>query len=128
MSVSFRVIRLAADETGESHFDDYEVPQSAIQFAPPAPPLFVSPRHAATGYVMIRIPVGWIGKPHPSPHHQMMFCISGAIKATASDGSVRMITPGSVCHMADTFGKGHTSEVISDVPFDAVVVFLADLE
>ena len=126
MSTSFSVVRLIADGKGESRFDDYEVSQPFIQFAPPAPPLFVSPVEGAIGYVVLRIPVGWIGEPHPSPHRQMLFFMSGVLRATASDGTVRIIKPGTAWLMADTDGKGHKSEVISDVPFDAIVVLLAN--
>ena len=126
MSTSFRVVRLSADDSGESHFDDYEVSLPSTQYAPPAPPLFVSPPQDATGYAIFRIPVGWIGEPHPSPHSQMLFCMSGALKATASDGTVRTIERGTIWLMADTHGKGHKSEVISDVPFDGVIVLLSN--
>ena len=49
---------------------------------------------------------------------------SGALKVTASDGDVRVIEPGMIWLMTDTQGKGHESEVVSSVPFEAVIVFL----
>jgi quercetin dioxygenase-like cupin family protein len=124
MSASFRVIRLSEDAAGESHFDDYEVNQQLSQFAPPALPFLVSPAETASGYAVIRIPVGWVGERHPSPHRQMCFCWSGVLKVTASDGEVRTIEPGKIWIMSDTGGKGHRSEVVSDEPFEAAIVFL----
>jgi hypothetical protein len=34
--------RLFSDEAGESHFEDIEVPMSAVQYAPPAPAVHLS--------------------------------------------------------------------------------------
>ena len=126
MPPSYRVIRLSEDAAGESHFDSLEVEQTLSQFAPPALPYLVSAIDAASGYSVIRIPVGWLGERHPSPHRQMCFCWAGAVKVTASDGAIRMIEPGTIWLMTDTQGKGHESEVVSAVPFEAVLVFLPD--
>lgn len=124
MGVSYRVIRLSEDAEGESHFDDFEVAQQLSKFAPPAHPFLVSPAESAAGYATIRIPVGWVGERHPSPHRQICFCWSGALKVTASDGAIQVIEPGKIWLMTDTEGKGHESAVVSDEPFDAVLVFL----
>jgi quercetin dioxygenase-like cupin family protein len=85
----------------------------------------VSSVEKAAGYAVIRIPVGWIGERHPSPHRQIAFSLSGALKVTASDGTVRTVTAGNVWLMEDTQGRGHESEVASDVPFEAVVILLS---
>jgi hypothetical protein len=124
MAVSYRVIRLREDVAGESHFDDFEVEQQLSEFAPPALPFLVSPAETASGYAVIRIPVGWVGERHPSPHRRICFCWSGALKVTASDGAIRVIEPGKIWLMTDTEGKGHESAVVSDEPFDAALVFL----
>ena len=126
MATSYRVIRLSEDGAGESHFDDLDVARSSSVFAPPAPAFLTSPVEAASGYVVIRIPSGWVGDAHPSPHRQILFCLSGALKVTASDGEVRVIETGNVWLMADTSGKGHRSEVVSDGPFDAAIVLLPE--
>ncbi len=126
METSFGVIRLTEDAIGESHFDAFEMAREFSDFAPPAPSLLVSSIGAASGYVVIRLPIGWVGEPHPSPHRQMLFCLSGTLKVTASDGGVRLVETGTAWLMADTRGKGHRTEVISDCPCDAVVIFLDD--
>ena len=126
MTEALRVLRLGEDEAGESHFDDFEMPRPLTNFAPPAMPFFVSAVQKATGCVAIRIPVGWIGALHRSPHRQMLFCWGGALKVTATDGSVRTIGPGNVWLMGDNKGKGHKSEVVSEVPFDAVIILLPE--
>jgi quercetin dioxygenase-like cupin family protein len=126
MQSKYALVRLSEDASGESHFDEVEVKQSLSQFAPPALPFLVSPTEKASGYAAIKIPVGWVGERHPSPHRQICFCWSGAFKVTASDGEVRVIEPGTIWLMTDTKGKGHRSEVVSSVPFEAVIVFLPD--
>ena len=124
MTTSYRMIRLSEDAAGESHFDDLEVEQSLTKIAPPALPFLVSPSERASEYSVIRIPVGWVGERHRSPHRQICFCWSGALKVTASDGVIRIVEPGTIWLMSDTTGKGHESEVASTVPFDAALVFL----
>ena len=44
---SVRDVRLYADETGQAHFEDLDAPLTALDHAPPAPPLRVSPFAAA---------------------------------------------------------------------------------
>lgn len=118
------VLRLYADETGESRFDSYEVPMAWQDFAPPAGPLYVSEPEAATRYMMIRLPAGWSGARHPSPRRQIMFCLRGAMRVTASTGDEREVAGGDAWFMSDTTGKGHTTEVVSEGPVDAVIVQL----
>jgi quercetin dioxygenase-like cupin family protein len=125
MSEILNVLRLSEGLTGESHFDNFDISRALTDFAPPARPLFVSPVEKASGYVVIRLPVGWVGDPHPSPRRQILFCLSGAVKITASDGEIRTIKAGDAWLMEDTNGKGHRTEVASDEPFDAVIILLA---
>jgi quercetin dioxygenase-like cupin family protein len=67
-----------------------------------------------------------MGVLHRSPHRQILFCMAGALKVTATDGGVRTICAGNVWLMEDTRGKGHQSEVVSPGPFDAVIILLAE--
>ena len=62
---TLNVVRLSEDDGGESHFDEYPVSQILTPFAPPALPFFVSSVEGSSGYVTIRIPVGWIGERAP---------------------------------------------------------------
>jgi hypothetical protein len=119
-----RLYRLTEDAAGESSFEDGEIARVLNVFAPPAIPFFTSPIENAAGYTAIRIPVGWVGELHRSPYRQMMFCSAGALKVTATDGSVRTVKAGDAWLMADNHGKGHRSEVVSEVPFDAVIIIL----
>jgi hypothetical protein len=124
MGNAFNVLHLTEDATGESSFTEFDLTLHEIPFAPPAHPFLVSSMMSAKGYVAIRIPVGWAGAMHRSPHRQILFCLSGALKVTASDGEVRLVEAGSVWQMEDVTGKGHWSEVATPVPFDAVIILL----
>ena len=121
---TLRVYRLSEDAAGESSFDEFDLPRALNNFAPPAVPFYTSAIEKASGYTAISIPVGWVGELHRSPFRQMLFCWAGALKVTASDGSVRTVKSGDAWLMADNHGKGHQSEVVSDVPFDAVIIIL----
>jgi uncharacterized cupin superfamily protein len=46
------------------------------------------------------------------------------LRVTASSGEQRRVVAGDAWLMADTTGKGHTTEVISEGPVDAVIVQL----
>lgn len=124
MGNAFNVLHLTEDAAGESRFGEFDLPLHEIAFAPPARPFLASPTMSAKGYVAIRIPAGWAGELHRSPHRQILFCLSGALKVTASDNEMRLVEAGSVWQMEDVSGKGHWSEVATPVPFDAVIILL----
>ena len=124
--VQFKFVRLYSDELGDSHFDDQSLPMTLTQLAPPAAPLPVSARQDAAGFVVIQLPVAWGGEePHPSPSRRMVYCLSGSFRITATDGETRSFGPGDAILLADTTGKGHTTEVTSSVPANCVMIALA---
>ena len=58
---SMNYTRFYADASGESHMDDMEAAFAPRDFAPPAPPLDLSPIVPATGAAFLRFPAGWTG-------------------------------------------------------------------
>ena len=122
MNAPLTVLRLYANESGASCFSTYEIQRTLRDFAPPAAPLFASDEEAAFGYTVLRLPAGWIGERHPSPRRQILFCLSGRVRITPDLGEPQIISTGDAWMMEDTKGSGHRTEVISDEPFDAVVV------
>jgi len=115
-----------ADQAGESHFKDAKVDFTETNFAPPAPPLNLSPFNPATQYAFCSFPVGWTGDWHPTPTRQIFFILSGEVTAQVGDGEVRHFGAGDVVLAEDTTGKGHTSWVISKTDMLAAVVQLPD--
>ncbi|MET8144722.1 hypothetical protein ABZU32_30840 [Sphaerisporangium sp. NPDC005288] len=106
---SVPVVRLHADEDGESHFTDDSMTLGLAEFAPPAPAILVSPPTAAARSMFLALPDNWSSEAHPAPREQLMVMMSGAIEVTVSDGETRTFTTGDVIMIEDTTGKGHTT-------------------
>jgi quercetin dioxygenase-like cupin family protein len=121
MRAGKKVLRLYADAAGESRFADDGVTLSLQEFAPP---LFVSSADAASRYIVMRLPAGWFGEPHAARRRQIMFCLAGRLKVTASTGDARVIETSDAWLMEDTTGKGHATEVISATDAEAVIIQL----
>lgn len=118
------VLRLYADAAGESRFDHVDIALKLADFAPPAPPLYMSDPAPATRYTLIHLPAGWSGERHPSPKRQILFCLSGRITVIASTGESCIVAAGDVWLMEDTTGKGHMTEVDATAPVEAAIVQL----
>ena len=114
--------RYYADERGESHIEDVEVELTSRDFAPPAPPLHLSPIMPATGIAFVRFPAGWVGDWHPTPRRQFFLFLAGELEGETSDGERRRYRAGSVALLEDTTGKGHRSRVVGDGEVLAAVV------
>lgn len=109
-----RYIRLYADDAGETHFEDVEVAEAEIDFAPPAPPLFASEPIPAARTLFTRFPAGWSGDWHPAPTRQYGIILDGTLEITASDGDSRTFEKGSVRLLEDIVGKGHQTRVVGN--------------
>jgi hypothetical protein len=73
----------------------------------------------ASGYTVIRLPVGWNGRKHLTTNRFVLFGLRDRMRIT-DIGEPRIIAAGDVLMMEDTTGAGHFTEVVSDEPFDAV--------
>ena len=124
MSAPKAALRLFANASGVSCLETFEISRELRDFAPPADPLWASSTEPASRYVVISLPVGWNGRKHPTPQRQVLFGLSGKIRITPDIGEPRIIAAGDILIMEDTRGRGHFTEVISDEPFDGVMVQL----
>jgi hypothetical protein len=124
MSGQISILRLSANSEGQSCFDRVEMGLAMRDFAPPAAPLYVSAMQPAVQFAVLRLPTGWIGEKHPTPARQMLFCLGGAVRVTPSLGVPEIVKVGDAWLMEDTSGEGHETAVVSQEPFDAVVVQL----
>jgi len=106
--------RLYSDNQGESHFEDVEIDLTLTEYAPPAPPLELSPNTPARQFGFMNASAGWSSDWHPTSAQNIFFVLSGEWEVTASDGETRRFGVGSVLRVEDTTGKGHWSRVISD--------------
>jgi hypothetical protein len=120
-------VRVYADESGESHFADVEVPLIPVDYAPPAPPLHRSALVPASAFVFLAAPSDWAGDWHPAPMRQMNLLLAGEVEVETSDGEVRRFGPGSASLAEDTTGKGHRSRAVGGTDVLLAVVQLPSL-
>ena len=104
-----KIIRLYADEKGESHFQDIEV-----EFEAPTPSGRVSARQPATGIIFREVPGEYDLDWHPAPRRQYIINLDAGVQLTASDGEVRRVKAGEVVLVEDTWGKGHLSKAVDN--------------
>ena len=103
----YTYVRIHADDNGESHFEDVAIEFSEADFAPPAPPAFVSGSIDASKTMFFSAPAGWDGAWHPAPKRQFMAVLKGEFEVEVSDGETRVFVPGDLVLLEDLTGKGH---------------------
>jgi hypothetical protein len=103
-------IHVYTDEDGRTRLEDGQTSFASATFAPPAPPLDVSPANAVHELLFIHFPAGWADPAHPSPARQWMFVLSGQGESTVG-GETRSWGPGDVFFLEDTSGSGHGTSV-----------------
>ena len=120
------ILRIYADEIGESHFGTCEFSLNLKDDSPPAKPHFFSDPRNAKSYVVVQCPVGWgeEGELHPTPRRQIVVCMSGTMRITTSLGESRDLVPGNAVLVEDITGKGHISLVTSSIPFNGLMIRL----
>jgi quercetin dioxygenase-like cupin family protein len=115
--------RTFADAQG-SHAEQVDIELVLADYAPPAPPLFVSAPAAAAGFAYLRMPAGWDGGWHPSPRRQLFVLLRGTLEGEVSDGRVIRLEQGDVVLLEDTSGIGHTTRVVGSDDAEALVITL----
>ncbi len=95
-------------------------------YAPPAPPLYLSTTEPASQIAFMKAPAGWSSDWHPSSGRNLFFVLSGEWQVTGSDGQSLSFGVGSVLLVEDTTGKGHSSRVISESDSLAAMVQLTE--
>ena len=126
MIAPVKVQWLHANQSGVSRFDTFEIEREMTLFAPPAQPFPVSASTPASRFFLLQLPAGWSGERHRTPARQILFCMAGSVRVTPGVGDAVTISAGDTWLMEDTIGSGHTTEVISQGPFEAVVIQLPD--
>jgi hypothetical protein len=121
------IIRLWADDKGESHFEDVELTLEEVDdYFENTPPVLMSAFESATQYGFELVPPGWQGGWHPAPQRILAIYLSGEGEIEASDGEVRLISPGTILLAEDTTGRGHRNRVTGSSEVSMVVVLLPD--
>jgi quercetin dioxygenase-like cupin family protein len=107
--------RIYADNAGESHFADIELPLTLNVPATGLRATETSPA-IATKHVQFLIapPAAAARDWHPSPARQFALFLKGGLEVDVSDGSSRRFEQGSLLFLEDTWGKGHRTRAVSD--------------
>ena len=111
-----QLIRIWADEDGESHLEDMDPEFAESDFVPPAPPVLLTDPEPAEAFMLERVPPGWYGDWHPTPVRQWLILMSGTCEFETGDGEKRVSRAGDVIMLDDLRGKGHQTRVIGDTP------------
>ena len=105
-----RITRIYADEHGESHFSDAEIPMVMVSLFPQLPP-FRSCVFSGQGRVNVFATPAELRvfDFHTAPERQFAVALSGTVEYETSDGEIRRLPPGSVALVEDTWGRGHVT-------------------
>jgi len=104
-------VRIWADTTGETHFEEVTLDVSVSPAEPGVAELWVTagvdvdPAHFVTVQAFDQHP-DW----HCAPRRQFVVFLDGWVRITVSDGESRTLPAGSVVLVEDLTGKGHVTE------------------
>ena len=103
-------LRIFADESGETHMEDFEIAFLPRKLFEDNPPLRLSRNFPTSWCNICHVPSGmgevdW----HNPPQRLLVLWLSGEVEFETSDGDVRRLPAGSVVLAEDTSGKGHIS-------------------
>src|ERR1700704_4808221 len=109
------VTRIYADEHGESHFSEVDMPLTLNVPAQGIDPISTSPRIAATHIQFLTTAPALItGNWHPAPARQFAIVLKGTLIVEVTNGQTRKLEPGSFLFVEDTAGKGHKNHLVND--------------
>ena len=119
-------VRIYADSSGESHFEDVEIALSPIPGDPSASPIMISAFIPADQCAFVRcLPAGKSGW-QTAPRRQFVFVLAGENETAVSEGEVRHFGVGSILLSEDTAGKGHNGRFIGTEDALLAIVELPD--
>ncbi|MBK9178205.1 MAG: hypothetical protein IPM45_01295 [Acidimicrobiales bacterium] len=103
-------VRIWADEAGESHLDDVELPVTVHDAEVGVPVLVESAPLTVDRLTFAQVRASdqrpdW----HTAPRRQLVVFLTGVVTLEVSDGTVRTLAPGSTVLAEDTWGRGHVT-------------------
>jgi len=103
------ILRVFADEKGESHFGYFQ-----IELNESGEIGFLSKLYEAKGIIFRKTPSNYNFDFHVAPRKQYIINLDASVEVECSDGEKRVIEAGTVFFVEDTFGKGHRSKAINN--------------
>ena len=121
------VTRIFADDRGETHFADVDLPLTPTPVAVGLPPIGASPSMASSHLQFVVVPSAVIAHDwHPAPARQFVLLLKGELEVEVSDGERRSFAQGSIVFVEDTHGKGHKDHAINADDFLLALVPVPD--
>ncbi len=109
------ISRVFADNRGESHFADLELPLTLASVAIRLPSMRTSHPIASVHLRFVVVPAAVIAHDwHPAPARQFVLFLKGSLEVEVSDGERRAFTQGSIVFLEDTIGAGHKDHALND--------------
>ena len=97
-----RYWRVFSLEQGESHAKEVDAELELRDYAPPAPPVFVSRPGSAAGFVFVVAPQTLVGGFHPAPRRELQVVLRGVVEVETSDGTLMRGEPGDAPYQNDS--------------------------
>lgn len=115
----FTITRIYADELGESHFEDIELPlEEAGEIG------FLSEKIPAKELMFRKVKPTYDYDFHTAPQRQFIILLDGEIEIETSLGEKRTFTAGHILLMEDTDGKGHKTRNLQHTERKSVFIVL----
>jgi len=106
-----QLVRVWADDAGESHISDEPLPERVVPASTGVPELTIGGPLPAVRVEVVEVrgdgtPPDW----HPAPRRQLVVFVTGPVTIRTSDGDRRSLPPGAAVLVEDTWGRGHVTE------------------
>lgn len=113
------VHNLYADESGETHWRDIDIPWTEEGLDSKLSECF-----PATGIIFRQVPGDYDFDWHRAPRRQYCINLDAGVRLEARDGESRIIGAGEVFLLEDTTGKGHYSTAVDGKVRNCIFVTL----
>ena len=115
-----KITRIYADATGESRFEDLDLPTVEA-------PAGLQSQVMSVGKLFVReSPGGGDQGWHCAPRKVLVVPLSGEVEVEVSSGESRRFGPGDILLAEDVDGKGHRTRTITADPRKTLFITLAD--
>jgi len=105
----FQITRIYSDSSGESHFEDFEIPLKNNGDIG-----FLSEDEAVKSIVFREVLPSYDYDFHNAPDRQYIILLDGGVEIETSLGEKRTFETGSILLVEDTAGKGHKTKNIEN--------------
>jgi len=115
----FKITRVYSDNSGESHFEDIEMPlkdDGEIGF--------LSDKTPVKELIFRKVKPGYDYDFHNAPQKQYVILLDGEIEIETSLGEKRNFKGGDILLLEDTHGKGHKTRNIQSIERRSVFITL----